>query len=93
MLRDDARVHRTPASAWREIDGRVAIVSVDVGRVRVLNAVGGFVWQKCEGRTVAELTDAVVEHFEVEAALARADVEHFVADLADRGMVRLETGL
>src|SRR5579884_1860531 len=80
-------VHRASTAASRSIAGQVAIISTDVNRIRLLNAVGGFIWERCEGRTLEAITDAVCQEFGVDRATAARDVESFVVDLAGRGML------
>lgn len=86
------RIRRSPTAAWREIDGQVAVVSTDVNRVRLLNAVGSFVWIQCEEKTLDELVDAVAARYRIDRDRATVDVQSFVDDLSARGMIALEGG-
>lgn len=83
------RIIRSPQAVWREIDGQVAIVSIDQSRVRLLNATGGFVWARCEGATATDLVAAVTEKFGIDAERARRDVEAFLVDLEKRGLITM----
>lgn len=84
------RFRWAPSATWREIDGEVVVISIDVNRVRLLNRVGSFIWSQCEGRTVDELAAAVCERFDVEEEVARRDIDVFVQDLIARGMLVAE---
>lgn len=83
----DATLHRAPDAAWRRVDDQVAIISLGANRVRVLNDVGSFVWERCDGATVDGLVTAVCGAFDVDEPTARRDVTAFVDDLLNRGML------
>ena len=83
----DATLHRAPDAAWRRVEDQVAIISLGANRVRVLNDVGAFVWERCDGATVDALVDAVCAAFSVDAPTARRDVTAFVDELVARGML------
>lgn len=86
-----ATLHHSPDVAWRRIDGLVAIISLDANRVRLLNRVGSFLWERCDGRTAQELVDDTCARFTVDVEVARRDIADFVDDLAGRGMITLTT--
>lgn len=92
MFHGSSRIRRSPNAAWREIDGQVAILSLDCNRVRLLNEVGSFIWQRCEGATVDELVNAVCDAYDVDAGTAARDVIAFLTDLNDRGLIEKEEG-
>ena len=73
-----------------ELEGEAVILSLRSGVYYGLNPVGATVWKLLEHpRTVAELRDAIVAEFEVDAARARADLVHLLDDLAANGLVEL----
>lgn len=84
-----ATLHHSPDVAWRRIDGLVAIISLDANRVRLLNRVGSFLWERCDGRTPQELVDDTCARFTVDPEVALRDITDFVDDLAGRGMITL----
>jgi hypothetical protein len=92
MIDRVSKVVRVPSAAWREIDGQVAIVSVDVSRVRVLNDVAGFIWKRCDGATVDNLVSSICAEYNVDESQAERDVMAFLGDLLNRGMVSVERG-
>lgn len=81
-------VHHARDAVWRRYDEQVAVISLDASRVRLFNAVGSFLWERCDGATVDQLVAAVRDRFAVDEATARADVEGFVDDLVARGLLR-----
>ncbi len=84
------RLRRSADTAWRRVDDEVAVISMDANRIRLLNRIGSFLWERCEGATVHELAEAVCARYEVDAETARRDVDAFVDDLRARGLVTLE---
>jgi hypothetical protein len=84
------RVQRAHDTAWRRVEDEVAIISMDVNRIRLLNRVGSFLWERCDNATVGELVDALCARYEVDAESARRDVEAFIEDLHGRGLLTTE---
>lgn len=82
-----ATLHHSPDAAWRRIDGQVAIISLDANRVRLLNGVGSYLWEHCDGRTPAQLVDDTCARFEVDPEVARREVTAFLDDLLGRGLI------
>lgn len=89
-MNPQARLRRSADTAWRRVEDEVAIISMDANRIRLLNRIGSFLWERCEGATLDELTAAVCARYEVDGDTARRDVEAFVDDLRARGLVSLE---
>ena len=61
---------------------------VDMNAVIVLNPTGRFVWDLLgKDRSVEDLTDAVAERFDVDIERARADVQAFLDDIKQMGLL------
>lgn len=73
-----------------EVDGEAVILNLADGVYYGLDPVGARVWglmeQPC---TVAELRDAVVAEWEVDAPTAERDLLVLLAELAERGLVEV----
>jgi len=80
-------VRRAHDAVWRWVDDQVTIISLEVNRVRLLNQVGGFLWERCDAATESELTDALCARYGIERNVAARDVALFVADLQSRGLL------
>ncbi len=80
-------VRRAPDAVWRWVDDQVTIISLEVNRVRLLNQVGGFLWERCDATSEAELAEALCARYGVDRAVAERDVQVFVSDLRGRGML------
>lgn len=71
-----------------EVDGEAVILNLADGVYYGLDPVGAWIWERMEQpRSVAELRDAVVAEWEVDAPTAEADLLALLAELAARGLV------
>ena len=83
---------RSPATAWRVIEGEAVILSLDTKVFRGLNAVGSRVWELIDGRrSVDEIVTQIVIEFEVAPEIAARDVGAFVAQLLEKRLVTTAT--
>jgi ornithine carbamoyltransferase len=86
----DTRVVAARDQVSAQLDGEAVVLSLADGIYYGLDPVGATVWTLLEQpRTVAELRDAVVAEYEVDAPTAEADLLRLLADLADRGLVEV----
>ena len=73
-----------------EVDGEAVILGLADGVYYGLDPVGARVWGLMEQpRTVAELRDAIVAEWEVDAPTAEADLLELLAEMAARGLVEV----
>ena len=76
---------KSDALAWRHVDGEV--IAVDLQSSTYLSVVGSgaLLWQALAAGTTRDiLIDLLTSEFEIERQRAAADVDVFIADLADR---------
>jgi len=74
--------------AWQIVEGEAVLLDLEGRLIMGLNAVGSFVWGLLDGkRTLAEVAEAVADHFHVGGERAAADVTRFLSTLRDRGLV------
>ena len=74
-----------------ELDGEAAILDLKQGVYYGLNAVGAAVWALIAApRRVDEIERAVLAEFDVAPEQCRRDLLELLADLAERGLVRIE---
>lgn len=79
---------RTPDLVWRSLDDGTVVASLEEGKVRVLNEAGGFIWSHIDGsHSVAEIAQALGTRFDLSDERALNDVNHFLAELSDRGLI------
>ena len=78
----------------REIAGETILVPIrgklaDLQRIFTVNAVAAHIWQQLDGkRTLAGIRDSVLETFQVERERAEADIQRFVAELTQAGLIQ-----
>ena len=81
-------VARSPKTAWRIIEGEAVILSMDTKILRGLNPVGSRIWDLIDGqRSLEQIAGVIVHEFDVAPEQAAQDVEAFIRDLLDRGLV------
>jgi hypothetical protein len=81
--------HRSTGLTWEMADDRAVILDAAGSTLTTLNAVGTLVWRHLDHpRDPSELADHLAEHFpEVGVSELEADVEAFLAQLHDEGLV------
>lgn len=79
---------RTDAVEWREIDGEIVALDGRTSSYLAANATGALLWHAlAAGTTRQELVDTLVQQFDLEAERARVDVDRFLAQLAEAGIL------
>lgn len=62
---------------------------MDMNGIITLNSTSGYIWSLLDqDRSIDELAAAVAERFEVDPARARADIEKFLDEIADLGLLQ-----
>jgi len=88
------RLVRSGSIVSREVAGETIVVPIcrgvgDLDSVYTFNFVGKSLWHLLEqGRTAEELANWVATHFEVTAEQAATDVQSYLAELQEVGLVR-----
>ena len=84
------KIPQRPASLiWRETDDGLVIVSPEQGQIRVLNAVGAFIWQTMDGQhTLDQIRHALQQKYaHVPFNQIEADLQQFLTDLQQRHLI------
>jgi hypothetical protein len=85
---------RNPATVSRKIAGETIVVPIcagvgDMEAVYTFNDLGGQLWRLLEERRAPEdLVSWVIQNFDVAPEIAAADVQGFLADLEEIGLVQ-----
>jgi hypothetical protein len=88
------RLTRNTSIVSRDVAGETIVVPIcrgvaDLDSVYTFNPVGRSLWRLLEyGRSVEELANWVVTHYEVDAKQAVADVQSYLSELEEVGLVR-----
>jgi hypothetical protein len=79
---------RTDELEWKEIDDEIVVLDGRASNYLAASGAGVFLWHLLEpGATRDELVAALVDEYEIDEARAGADVDAFVADLAEQGLL------
>lgn len=84
-------VRQAPRTAARVLDEKAVVVVIDQNVLHTLNEVGTRVWELAEGVELAQIIDTIATEYDVGAATARADVESFVLEMLELGILEIET--
>jgi hypothetical protein len=85
-----ARVVRGDKLAARKVGGEMVILSAEDSSLFLLNEVGTAIWEATDGqRSIQAIADALCAEYDVDAAMALADVTEFIDALAAAGIVSL----
>lgn len=80
---------REEAVDWREVDGEIVALDRATSVYLSINPSGAALWPALvDGATVDELVEMLLARFDVDPPRARADVDAFVGDLAERQLLR-----
>jgi hypothetical protein len=83
------RFARDPDVVGKVIDGEAIIINVATGMYYSADEVGGVIWTLLDsGHSVGEITTHVTRRYQVEADLARGDIERIVLRLLEEGLVQ-----
>lgn len=71
-----------------QVEDELVMLDIDRGEYFGLNAVGSFLWEQlAEPTTGSELSERLIEAFEVDSATSEADVAEFLQSLLERGLI------
>lgn len=77
---------------WRLLDNNAIVVSPHVGEVRVLNGMGTVIWQLLvEKKSQDQIEDFLVANYDVTHEDAQKDIQEFIRDLTDRGILNWDS--
>lgn len=86
------RVSLDPHSRFRVMDGEGIVILQERAEVLVTNDSGARILELIQaGRRVRDIILILTDEYEVDTAMAKADVEAFVADLLEAGAIRRDT--
>ncbi len=70
------------------MDGNMVMMDVEHGAYYGLGSVGTRIWELLEGPVSAQqIIQALCSEFEVDETTCKADVEKFIGDMEEKGMV------
>jgi hypothetical protein len=91
---DEVKFQRSTEIVSREIAGETVVVPIcrgvgDLDSIFTFNGMGSWLWSLlAEQRSEAELAELVAGRFAVARETARVDVQNFLLELSEAGLVR-----
>lgn len=86
-------VQPSPRVAFQQIGDETVLLDLDTERYFSLDGIGAKVWQWIvEGLGTDQIEARLIDGYDAPAATIRADLAGLLAQLAEAGLVRLETG-
>jgi len=83
----------TPHVVFSPLDDGVAVLDAKKNIYYSLDGVGPFLWRRLvEGQNFARLCQAVVDNFEIDEAVARADIAEWIASMTAMGLIGMNDG-
>lgn len=89
VLSEDVHIHQERRLASRTYGEKAVVIVIDQQKIHQLNSVGTRVWELADGRQLRDIVDAMVCEFDVDRAVALADVRAFVAELHAIGAIKV----
>lgn len=82
--------HPTQSLLAREVDDGVVLISPAEGEIKVLNPVGGLIWEMVtQKKSIAEIESNLSQQFqEISRDQIERDLRHFIAELLQRELIR-----
>jgi hypothetical protein len=79
---------RTEGLEWRAVEGEIVVLDVKDSVYLATNRAGALLWKALsEGTTHDALVAIIVDAYDVTPAVAEADVDRFLGQLSERGML------
>jgi hypothetical protein len=74
--------------AWKDVDGEIVALDERAALYLAANPAGAVLWRAlADGTTHEGLVDGLVAEFGIDSGRASADVDAFLADLRERGLL------
>ena len=90
-LRDDARIAEQDDTVVREVNGEAVLLHLGNERYYVLNAPSTRMWRVLvESSTFADAIRTLDDEFDVDVEVLRHDLERFVEELVDEGLLTID---
>jgi Coenzyme PQQ synthesis protein D (PqqD) len=79
---------RTVDLVWREVDAETIVLDLRTQRYLSISHSGSVIWRSlAEGSTHEELVERLTASFGIAEEVARSDVDAFLADCRERGLL------
>jgi len=77
--------------SWREVHGELVAIDSSNGEYHIFNSVGRLIWLSlAKGFSADEILVQIEMEYDVNKEKANSDLNEFVVDLCDRGLLKAE---
>ena len=84
----DSVLRIPPQVMSREVGDETVLLDLESGMYFGLDGVGKLIWESVsEGQSLAQVAEAIVADYDVDAEQAQSDVLEFAAELVERGLL------
>ncbi|WP_186441018.1 PqqD family protein [Desulfamplus magnetovallimortis] len=74
---------------WRDLNGELVVLNSKNGDYHMFNEVGRLIWLALvDNQNTSDIATSITESFEVDFDHALKDVQNFVHDIAQRGLLK-----
>lgn len=84
------RIRHVPKIIEREEENCYLLINRRNGQKLVLNESSFFVWKLCDGSTVEDVINTVVEQFEIDKETAGEQITDIIESLYQKGFIKKE---
>lgn len=92
-LMNGTQIVAASEQVYSELDNEVVILKLDNGTYYGLSDVGASIWSQIqEPTTVKEITNKLLEEYEVEPEQCRRELEALLQDLAANHLIEIHSG-
>ncbi|MGF1524565.1 MAG: PqqD family protein [Leptolyngbyaceae cyanobacterium] len=89
-LSQNMLVKAAPDQVCSDLNGEIVILNLKSGTYYGLNATGAFVWHQIqEPKTIKQLQTALLDEYEVEAAVCHRDLESLIQELQAQNLIEV----
>jgi len=79
---------RPDALEWRLVDGEIVALDLERSEYLLVNRTGAVLWQLLvDGASPAEMADRLIDRYQLDQTVVRADIKAFIAGLASRQLL------
>jgi hypothetical protein len=91
IFNPDDKLSRTQEMLSTELDQETVLMSIDAGAYYGLKGTAQSIWEHLKTPlTVSALVDCLVEEYQITPEACAADLELFLAELKEEGLLRVE---
>jgi len=90
--------NKNPDVVYRIIGGEAILIPISketqvAGRLLSLNEVGGFIWERIDGKyTLGDIVKEISREYEVGAEVARSDLRNLIGELEELKIINIVSG-